>query len=114
METTYSRFDAAKFLGSEEAIAAFLADSAEGGDPVEMISALATVARARNMSALAESTGMSRSGLYKALSPEGNPSFVLVDKIAKTMGYRVALLPMEAPAPSTNKRPTKKRQPVAA
>ena len=32
---------------------------------------------------------MSREGLYKALSAEGNPSFATIMKVAKELGHRL-------------------------
>jgi len=58
-----------------------------------MLKALGTVARARNMSQLVEATGMTRAGLYKALSSGGNPSLANTLKVAKALGYRLALVP---------------------
>jgi probable addiction module antidote protein len=49
--------------------------------------ALGAVARARNMSQLARDTGLTREGLYKALSPDGNPSFASVAKVARALGF---------------------------
>ena len=47
----------------------------EGGDDAAFITAvLSTIARARGMSNLARETGLTREDLYKALSPDGNPS----------------------------------------
>jgi hypothetical protein len=40
-----------------------------------LIHTLGVVARARGMMKLAKETGITRAGLYKALSPKGNPSF---------------------------------------
>ena len=62
-------------------------------DAAFMLKALGTVARARNMSQLAEAVGMTRAGLYKALSGEGNPSLVNTMKVVKVLGYRLALVP---------------------
>ena len=115
MVEKYSRFDAAEFLGSEEAIAEYLADSAESGDPTVMIAALAAVARARNMSELAIKSGMTREGLYKALAPTGNPSFANVGHIAQAMGYRLALVPQTSSAKKTlasQKSAAKKKLPA--
>ena len=44
------------------------------------------------MSQLARDSGLTREGLYKALSAEGNPSFGTVWKVADAMGYRFALV----------------------
>lgn len=51
------------------------------------------IARARNMSQLAKDAGMTRAGLYKALFPDGNPSFATVAKVAKAPGLKVTIHP---------------------
>jgi len=50
---------------------------------------LGVIARARGMVQLANDTGITRSGLYKALSPNGNPSFETVMKIIGAFGVRL-------------------------
>ena len=85
---TFSRYDAADYLKTDEQIAAYLDVALEDGDPAIIARALGAVARARNMSQLARDTGMSREGLYKALSGEGNPSFATVMKVAQALGVR--------------------------
>lgn len=89
----FSHYDSADYLESEEDIAAYLdAVMAEGSDdPVYITHALGVVARARNFSKLARDTGMSREGLYKALSEEGNPTFATVAKIAQALGLRLRI-----------------------
>ena len=63
----------------------------EGGDdPAYVAHALGTVARARNMTKLARDVGMSRAGLNKALSAEGNPTLATVLKVVKALGLKVA------------------------
>jgi probable addiction module antidote protein len=105
MAVTFKRFDPAAHLDDEETIRAFLTEAAEGG-PAVLISALASVARARNMSALARSAGMSREGLYKALSSDGNPSFANVMNILKAMHLELTLAPAK-PSPA-RKAPAKR------
>ncbi|WP_427915976.1 addiction module antidote protein [Slackia exigua] len=51
------------------------------------------IARARGMTQLAEDTGITRDGLYKALSPTGNPSFSTVQKVIRTLGYKTGCGP---------------------
>lgn len=94
-DVTFSRYDTADYLKTEEDIAAYLeAVMEEGGDdPAYVARALGVVARARNMSALARDAGLSREGLYKALSGEGNPSFANVMKIARALGLRIVFQP---------------------
>jgi DNA-binding phage protein len=74
---TFSRYDTADYLKDEASIVAYFE--------------LGNIARARNMSQLARDTGLTREGLYKALSPEGNPSFGTVLKVAKAMGLSLTL-----------------------
>lgn len=90
-----TRWDSAEHLKTEEDIRLYLEACLEesADDPAFIIHALGVIARARNMSQLAKDAGISREGLYKALSPEGNPSFVTVAKIAKALGFRLSMHP---------------------
>lgn len=92
---TFSRYDSADYLRTDADIAAYLEACAEEApnDPVFMLKALGTVVRARNMSRLAEAAGLTRAGLYKALSGEGNTSLATTMKVARVLGYRLALIP---------------------
>lgn len=94
MTETFARYDTADYLTSDEHIAAYLDAAAEENDPTLMVVALGNVARARNMMQLARDTGITRAGLYKALSGEGNPSFATVAKVAQALGFRVAFVPV--------------------
>jgi len=94
MAEKFTRFDPVASLKTEEDIVAYLEAVAEDGDPALLVSALGNVARARNMSQLSRDTGLTREGLYKALSGEGNPSFNTVARIAKALGYQIALRPV--------------------
>ena len=44
--------------------------------------------------ALARETGLTREVLYKALSPEGNPSFATVMKVCKALGLKLHTAPI--------------------
>lgn len=91
----FSRYDSADYLKSEDDLVAYLeAVMDEGGnDPAYIAHALGVVARARNMSQLARDVGMSREGLYKALSEDGNPSFATIVKVAHALGLRLGFKP---------------------
>jgi probable addiction module antidote protein len=56
-------FDAAKYLDSPEAIAAYLSEALETNDASYITDAMDTVSRARDMSAVAEESGFSREPL---------------------------------------------------
>lgn len=94
-EEIFSRFDTADYLETEADVAAYLEAVIEeaGNDPAVIARALGVVARARNLSQLARDVGMSREGLYKALSGEGNPSFATVMKVAHALGLRMSFRP---------------------
>ena len=51
--------------------------------------ALGDIARAKGMTWLSKETGITRDGLYKALSPTGNPSFDTVQKVIKAFGLKL-------------------------
>lgn len=87
-------WDSAEYLKSEADISTYLDACFEeaSDDPAFLTHALGVVARARNMSQLARDSGLTREGLYKALSSEGNPSFGTVLKVADAMGYRFTLV----------------------
>ena len=85
-------FDPAEHLRDEADIAAYLQTVLDDEDPALLAAALGDIARARGMSQLARDTGLTREGLYKALSADGNPSFGTVLKVADAMGYRFALV----------------------
>ena len=94
MTVTFKRYDTADHLKSEEDIADYLEAVTELDDPALTVAALGNVARARNMSQLARDAGITREGLYKALSSDGNPSFATVARIAKALGYHLTLRPV--------------------
>ncbi len=95
MNEKFSRYDSADYLKTEEDIAAYIEAVMEEGadDPTLVAHALGVVARARNLSQLARDVGMSRQGLDKALSPDGNPSFATIAKVAHALGLRLTLRP---------------------
>jgi probable addiction module antidote protein len=90
----FSRYDTADYLKTEEDMAAYLEACVEDGDPALIAAALGDIARARNMSQLARDTGLTREGLYKALSGDGNPSFATVVKVAHALGLRMTFKPI--------------------
>ena len=96
MALSTTRWDSAKYLKTDEDIRLYLEACLEeaGDDPAFIVHALGVISRARNMSQLAKDTGLTREGLYKALSSEGNPSFSTVARVAKALGLRLTLQPI--------------------
>lgn len=92
----FSRWDAADYLNSEEDIHLYLEACVEEdeGDGALISAALGDIARARNMTQLAADVGVTRAGLYKALSGEGNPSFSLMLKVTRALGMEMHITPV--------------------
>ncbi len=84
-------WDAADTLRTKEDIAAYLDAILEDGDPELLKAALGDVARSKGMTEIADATGLGRTNLYKALSPEGNPEFATVAKVLKALGLRLRI-----------------------
>jgi len=95
MNKHFSKFNAAEYLHNDEDMRLYLEACIEedSGDGGLIRSALQDIARSQNVSALARKVGVSREGLYNALSERGNPSFMLVLKLAKALGLRLSLTP---------------------
>lgn len=82
-------WNSAEHLKTEEDIALYFEACLEEGDSALITHALGVIARARGMSQLARDTGLTREGLYKALSAEGNPEFATVMKVIKALGLKL-------------------------
>jgi probable addiction module antidote protein len=83
-------FDIAEYLENEQAIAEYLSIVLEENDPAALAQALGDVARARGMSAVAESSGIAREALYKALRPGSQPRFETIQRVCAALGVRLA------------------------
>lgn len=112
---TFSRFDAADYLTNDEDMVAYLEACMEeaGDDPAFIAAALGDIARARGMMQLAKDTGLTREGLYKALSAEGNPSLGTVLKVMRALGLALTPRLVGAKAGSASRR-KRRAAPTAA
>lgn len=86
IETT--KWDAAEFLTSDEAIAAYLEAAFEDGDPKMIAVALGDIAKVKGMSAIAREAGVTREALYKSLSDRGDPKLSTLIGVMKALGLR--------------------------
>ena len=105
---TFSRFDAAEYLKTEEDMALYLDAMIEEskGDPRMIAVALGDIAKARGMTQIAKETGLARENLYKALSADGNPEFSTVMKVITALGIKLHATPS---TPSKPRRSTRKK-----
>lgn len=92
--TDYRTFDEISeeyFADNPEEIDAYLteifATYAEDADSAALLSQLRVVARVKGISAMAKEIGITRQGLQKALSGQGNPRLENMNAIMRSMGY---------------------------
>jgi probable addiction module antidote protein len=87
------QFDAADYLDSEEMIAEYLSAALEDENPDVFLAAVSDVAKARGMTAIANSTGLGRESLYKALAPGAKPRYETIIKVLHGLGVRLTVQP---------------------
>ncbi len=87
----FTAYDAADYLANKEDMAAYLEAALEDGEDnaVLMARALCVLARAHGMVQLTEETGLSRDGLHKALSDQGNAGLGTILKVTKALGLKL-------------------------
>ena len=73
----------------DDYIAVLFDEYAESGDTAALMTSLRVVSRVKGVSRIAEISGLSRKGVQKALSENGNPQFGSVNAIMHAMGYRL-------------------------
>ncbi len=91
MKRGFKTYDVANYLKTEKDMALYLEACFEeaGEDAAIIAAALGDIARAKGMSDIAAATGLTREGLYRTLSKDGNPSFSAVLKVMKAMGLKL-------------------------
>ena len=94
---TTTLWDAAEHLETIDDMVDYLETALEDGDPALISAVLGDIARAKGMAEIAEKTGLGRTSLYKALSPEGNPEFATILKVINALGLQLKAVPAEAP-----------------
>ena len=89
-------YDPAEDLGSDEAIAVFMAEALQTNDVAYISHALGVVARAKGMAQIASQTGLSREQLYRSFSENGNPTLKTTLSVMKALGIRMSAETSEA------------------
>ena len=93
-----SKFDAADYLTSPQAIADYLSEAFETGDESFVAEALGTVARAKGITGIANETGLSREGLYRSLSGQGRPELATAMKVLDAFDMQLVVKPKKKSA----------------
>lgn len=91
----YHSFDAADYVVTTEDAAQLLEVALEESvdDSSALPIALGVIARSGSMSELARRAGMSRDGLYRALSADGNPTWSTILKVTQALDLQIEVHP---------------------
>ncbi|MGA2672020.1 MAG: addiction module antidote protein [Terracidiphilus sp.] len=89
MAEKLTTYDPAEDLGSDEAIAIFMAEAFQTNDVSYISHALGVVARAKGMAEIASQTGLSREQLYRSFSEKGNPTLKTTLAVMNALGIEL-------------------------
>ena len=89
MAEKFTPYDPAEDLGTDEAIAVFMAEAFKTNDVAYISHALGVVARAKGMAEIANQTGLSREQLYRSFSAKGNPTLKTTLAVMKALGIEL-------------------------
>ena len=85
------KWDVVDHLRTDDEMAAYF-DACLDEDPGDgslIRAGLGDIARAKGMTNLARDTGLTREGLYKALSSSGNPELSTIIKVIRALGIHI-------------------------
>ena len=88
---TFADWDPAEVIETREDVIAHLEVALEENDPDFLLRTIGHIARSKGMARIARELNLNRKGLYKALAPDGNPSFRTVFKLLDLMGMQMRL-----------------------
>ena len=92
-KVTFSKWDPAEAIETKEQVIALLEVTLEENDPDFLLKTIGDIARSEGMTQIARELNLDRKGLYKALAPDGNPSFKTVFKLLDLLGLRIKVEP---------------------
>jgi probable addiction module antidote protein len=93
---TFEKWDPADDIETKDDVIAILEVALEENDPEFLLSVIGDIARSKGMVQLAKELNLDRAGLYKAFSPEGNPSFITVVRVLESLGFRLSIQQRQA------------------
>jgi probable addiction module antidote protein len=81
-------------LNNPEFVSDYLQDALdEGGIPLFLITLRQVVQHQKGLTKASQETGLGRESLYKTLSEQGNPHLSTIEKILKTVGMKITVIP---------------------
>ena len=90
-KVTFSKWDPAEYIETKEDVLAFLEGALEENDPEFLFKTIGYIARSKGMAQIARELNLNREGLYTALSPQGNPSFITIARVLDNLGFQLSI-----------------------
>lgn len=87
-------FDPAEYITNDEAAAVYINEALATNDAGLLASAIGDVARARGMTEIAKSAGITREALYKALRENSQPRMETIARVLAAMKLRFVVVPL--------------------
>jgi probable addiction module antidote protein len=84
-------FNPVEYIDNKEAAIEYLKPALAENDSEFLLSIIGDIARSKGMVQLARRLNLDHKGLYKAFSPEGDPSFLTVVKVLDNLGFRLSV-----------------------
>ncbi|GMO17207.1 MAG: putative addiction module antidote protein [Treponemataceae bacterium] len=88
-KVTFEKWDPADDIETPEDVVLTIKVALEENDPDFLLSVIGDIARSKGMAEIAKDLNLDRAGLYRSLSPSGNPSFKTVFKLFDILGLRL-------------------------
>ena len=90
-KVTFAKWDTAEVIETKEDVIAFLGAALEENDPEFLFKTIGYIARSKGMAKIAKELKLNREGLYTALSPQGNPSFITITRVLDNLGFQLSV-----------------------
>ncbi|MCL2252587.1 MAG: putative addiction module antidote protein [Treponema sp.] len=88
---SFAKWDPAEVIETKEDVIAFLEEALVENDPEYLLKTIGHIARSKGMTQIARELNLNREGLYTALSPQGNPSFITIARVLDNLGYQLSV-----------------------
>jgi probable addiction module antidote protein len=114
-KTITTKYDVSEHLRTPQEMAAYLEACIEEakGDTAFIVKALGDIAKAKGMSQVARTAGLSRESLYKALSGERSPGFDTILKVINALGLKLHAEAEKVSATNLDGKLIKEHKPLA-
>ncbi len=76
-------------INTDEEMIAYIEVALEDNNPAFLADVLGIIAKKRGMAKIAKATGLTREGLYKSLSAQGNPELGTFLKVISALGLHL-------------------------